>query len=97
MDIVERLRMAATTATNDDVTHPSSEKRKRHVARVDALLAGADEIERLRAALQKIKDQCERGGPRDTYNAAVHALEQAAREHDPNVAPCDDAEFGMKP
>jgi hypothetical protein len=48
MDIVERLRHAATTASNDDLSSEGTEDRRRHVERIDAMLAGADEIEKLR-------------------------------------------------
>jgi hypothetical protein len=53
MDIVERLRHAATTASNDDLSSQGTEKRHRHVERIDAMLAGADEIEKLRTALHQ--------------------------------------------
>jgi hypothetical protein len=51
MDIVERLRHAAATASNDDLSSQGTEKRSRHVERIDAMLAGADEIEKLRTAI----------------------------------------------
>jgi hypothetical protein len=51
MDIVERLRHAATTASNDDLSSQGTQKRSRHVERIDAMLAGADEIEKLRTAI----------------------------------------------
>ena len=54
MDIVERLRHAATTASNDDLSSLGTEKRRRHAERFDAMLAGADEIEKLRTALRRI-------------------------------------------
>jgi hypothetical protein len=51
--IPERLRHAATTASNDDYSKPGTEARRRHVERVDAMLAGADEIERLETELSR--------------------------------------------
>nr|RAV93325.1 hypothetical protein DBT53_10445 [Aerococcus mictus] len=44
-DLVEKLRHAAMTASNDDVSEPRSEKRMRHTDRVDAMLTAADRIE----------------------------------------------------
>ena len=34
---------------------------------------------------------------KSTSAARRHTDEKDEREYDPNVAPCDDAEFGMKP
>jgi hypothetical protein len=51
MDIVERLRHAATTACNDDLSDPNSEKRARHVERYEAMQEGTAEIDRLRSML----------------------------------------------
>jgi len=34
---------------------------------------------------------------KSTSAARLHTDEKDEREYDPNVAPCDDAEFGMKP
>lgn len=44
-EIAKRLRQAAVTAQNDDITIPSSANRKRHVARVDAMLEAAEFLE----------------------------------------------------
>lgn len=43
--IAVALRHAATTATNDDLTELSSEKRHRHVDRVETMLAAAEFLE----------------------------------------------------
>lgn len=48
-DIVDRLKHAIATATNDDETKPLTDKRARKVERIDTMLAAIDEIERLRA------------------------------------------------
>lgn len=48
-DIVERLRHAFTTASNDDLSKPGTEARERHCARLDAMQEAAAEIARLRA------------------------------------------------
>lgn len=55
-DIVFRLIHSITTASNDDVSEPMTEKRRRHVERVDTLREAADEIERL----QKIEEVAKR-------------------------------------
>jgi hypothetical protein len=52
----DRLRRAATTASNDDASLPMTEKRERHVERVDAMLAGADELSRLRAQNEQMAE-----------------------------------------
>lgn len=49
MDIVNALRHATATASNDDVTEPGTELRQRQIGRIDAMLGGIEEIERLRA------------------------------------------------
>lgn len=50
-DVIEKLSYAITTASNDDTSEPRSEKRKRHVQRIDAMNEAIDEISRLRTAL----------------------------------------------
>ena len=51
MNLLERLSHARTTAANDDMSEASSEKRQRHIDRVETMAMAADEIERLRTAL----------------------------------------------
>jgi hypothetical protein len=36
-DVLERLQKAIVTASNDDISEPMTEKRKRHVERLDAM------------------------------------------------------------
>lgn len=48
-DINAQLARAITTASNDDMTKPGSDKRERHVQRLTAMTDAADEIARLRA------------------------------------------------
>lgn len=43
-EIVAKLLWAATTASNDDLSEPGSEKRKRHVERLDILREAAEWI-----------------------------------------------------
>jgi hypothetical protein len=67
------------------------------VARVELAKANV-EIKRLLALVKKYED--EQGAACRAYReaAARRALEnKPEREYDPDVAPCDDAEFGMKP
>ena len=45
-----RLRDAAQTAQNDDLSRPISEKRDRHVIRVEAMLDAAEYLEEISAA-----------------------------------------------
>lgn len=42
--LADKLVHAATTASNDDISEPMSDKRKRHVERVDAMLEAADSL-----------------------------------------------------
>jgi hypothetical protein len=89
-DLVERLRDYSLFERGDDMDIWRN------------CCEAADEIERLRAALQAITDLC-KTSPANPFLAddmdriAYAALNIQQREHDPNIAPCDDAEFGMKP
>jgi len=60
----------------------------------------ADHIEALEAALRKIANMDPRSIRADDLGRAARIAHTALvpeREYDPNVEPCDDAEFGMKP
>lgn len=46
-ELVTRLRHAATTAQNDDMSEPGTLKRTRHIDRVDAMLIAAEYLEGL--------------------------------------------------
>lgn len=50
--VIERLEHAMTTAANDDYSKPLTTERARHVARLAAMSAAREEIERLRAELK---------------------------------------------
>ena len=41
-DVIQRLRHAISTASNDDLSAPMSEKRRRHVERVSAMRDAID-------------------------------------------------------
>lgn len=51
-DVIDNLRRAMTTASNDDLSEPGSDKRHRHVQRLAAMSEAIGEIERLRAKLK---------------------------------------------
>lgn len=92
MDIVERLvKLADECLIADDAY--TGDGAMFHEA--------AEEIRKLRAALREIEEQATAWRPPryswfgETAHAALAPPPQ--REYDPNVAPCDDAEFGMKP
>jgi len=48
-EVLKGLRHAVTTAMNDDVSESGTTARKRHVERLDAMLAAAELIEELEA------------------------------------------------
>jgi hypothetical protein len=52
-DVLSRLRHAVTTESNDCDALPGA-RRQRHYDRVNAMLDGCEEIERLRAALKSL-------------------------------------------
>ena len=52
-DLVKRLSHAITTATNDDTTEVGTEKRNRHVDRINVMLDVRARIEAMTAALEK--------------------------------------------
>jgi hypothetical protein len=58
-DVLTRLRHAITTESNDHDAAPGTTSRQRHIDRVNAMLDGCDEIERLRAALEPFASYAE--------------------------------------
>lgn len=50
----ERLRHAATTASNDDLSKPGTDKRQRHADRVAVMLEAADELDAKDARIAKL-------------------------------------------
>lgn len=55
-DVVERLEHSIATAFNDDATAPSSEDRKRHVKRCEAMLDAVSELKALRAEVKRLTE-----------------------------------------
>lgn len=55
-DLVERLRHAATTAANDDLTRPMTQERRRHTDRVVAMSEAADALETQAAEISRLRD-----------------------------------------
>lgn len=55
-DIIDCVKHAITTANNDDISEPMTEKRMRHVARVEYMEQAIAEIERLRKGIQNYLD-----------------------------------------
>lgn len=47
-DLADRLAHAIATASNDDLSKPNTDKRRRHTERIDVML---EAVEALRAAL----------------------------------------------
>lgn len=85
--IVERLRHAATTACNDDMSEPMSEKRTRHIRRVQAMRDGADEIEAHERSsgimAERIRDQdAEIERLREAIEDAINTLESMSLHTD---------------
>lgn len=58
-ECVKALRFAHTTACNDDVSQPMTEKRSRHVARGEAMLRGARCIEAQESELSRLTAECD--------------------------------------
>jgi len=56
-EAAEALRLAMTTASNDDLSKPGTEDRKRHVKRLAAMENGIDAIFRLSAAHAECKGE----------------------------------------
>jgi hypothetical protein len=48
MDIIERLNHCIVTASNDDLSEPMTEKRQRHIERIEIMADAILEIEALR-------------------------------------------------
>jgi hypothetical protein len=59
-DVIDRLRQAITTASNDDLSEPDTAKRQRHVERLAAMSEASDEIERLKAGIGSARSCLER-------------------------------------
>jgi hypothetical protein len=53
-DLVKRLRHAGTTATNDDMSEPMSEKRLRHTARIAVIDEAADALEQQATTIERL-------------------------------------------
>jgi len=51
--LAERLRHASTTASNDDLSKPGTEKRQRHADRVAVMLEAADDLDAKDALLRE--------------------------------------------
>jgi hypothetical protein len=54
--LAERLRHASTTASNDDLSKPGTEKRQRHADRVPVMLEAADALDAKDALLREAVD-----------------------------------------
>jgi len=59
MTVIEALRRAIQTASNDDLSKPRSDERLRHVARLAAMGDAIEEIERMQEHLRAVHDWCE--------------------------------------
>jgi hypothetical protein len=85
--LVERLRLAIATASNDDDSKPGDDKRLRHVARIDTMSEAADrisalgrELEGARALVKKEQEawmDIERAN-RELFDGAVDDILKAA-------------------
>lgn len=60
MDILDRINRSITTASNDDLSQVGSEKRSRHVERIDTMQAAYAEIKRHVAAAATFQARAER-------------------------------------
>jgi hypothetical protein len=71
------------------------------IERLQAALPSERELtELLRSKMCGPHQECDEQTPcscRDGAKAVLARLSSGEREYDPDVAPCDDAEFGMKP
>jgi hypothetical protein len=83
-NVVEKLRRAITTASNDGMSEPGTVKRERHVERLATMSDAIDEIERLRKDVAALRAKAleeaaalvrQIGDPSDTSDIGEAAAE----------------------
>jgi hypothetical protein len=76
-DVIEKLRYAMQTASNDDLSsEPGTEKRRRHVERLGTMAQAIGVIEQQRATLKEVVDALD---GRVHSRAALAALDNARK------------------
>lgn len=106
MDIVERLHRAGrfeSALDHTDCLEAAEAIRKLRATQAKILDGAHNQIKALQAENERLREQLQRAerfialAPRNFDLEPLRAALGSQREYDPNVAPCDDAEFGMKP